>query len=363
MKLKFVCTLLVVLTLLGCVQPFGVHVTKYVTKTVKYAKNFDIEYHGNYKILRVKDDGKWDTYVLYRDKKPNIKGIPIKIPVKRIIVMSSTQIAQLEAINATDSIIGVMWGKRYKIYFEDIAKRIKRGEIVDVGTPNAPDYEKILELNPDLVVIYVTEYNEQVRKKLEELKIPYIIDSEWKETNPLGRAEWVKFFAALTDKEKNAEEYFNKIERNVLEIERTVKGLPRPKLVWFSIWKGTVYVPRGDSYVEKMAEYANADYVFSDLNGTGSAKITLEDLLLRGSDADVAVYSSYRVKTLDDLLKVDNRLAEIKAVKNGRVYRISDDYWQLGLLHTDIVVKDLAAICHPDKFKGYKPRFFVRLKK
>ncbi len=110
-----------------------------------------------------------------------------------------------------------------------------------------------------------------------------------------------------------------------------------------------------------MAEYANADYVFSDLNGTGSAEITLEDLLLRGSYADVAVYSSYKVKTVDDLLKVDSRLSEIRPVKTGRIYRISEDYWQLGLLHTDVVVKDLAAICHPEKFEGYKPRFFVRV--
>jgi len=142
-----------------------------------------------------------------------------------------------------------------------------------------------------------------------------------------------------------------------------VEDSEKPKLVWFLIWKGVVYVPRGESYVAKMAEYANANYVFSDLNGTGSAKVTLEDLLLRGSDADVAVYSSYRVKNVSDLLEIDSRLSEIKAVKTGRIYRISEDYWQLGLLHTDVVVKDLAAIYHPDKFKDYKPRFFVKLEK
>lgn len=359
MKSKMLCVLILAMLVLGCLQQSS----EYAPKAVKYAKNFDIEYHGNYKILRVKYDNKWYTYVLYRDKKPDVEGIPIKIPVKRLVVMSSTHIAQLEAINATDSIVGIMWGKRYKIYFEDVAKKLESGEIIDVGSPNAPDYEKILALKPDLVVIYVTEYNEQVKRKLEELKIPYVIDSEWKETDPLGRAEWVKFFAALTDKEKEAEKYFSKVERNVLYVRKIVEGLEKPKLIWFSIWKGTVYVPRGDSYVAKMAEYANVDYVFSDLNGTGSAKITLEDLLLRGSDADIAVYSSYRVKTVSDLLKIDSRLAEIKAVKTGRIYRISEDYWQLGLLHTDIVVKDLAAICHPEKFEGYKPRFFIKLEK
>lgn len=359
MKLKVLCILVAVALTLGCLQQLSEH----VPKTVKYAKNFDIEDHGSYKILKVKHDGEWYTYVLYRDKKPDVEGVPIKIPVKRLVVMSSTHLAQLKAINATDCIVGFMWGGRYRIHLEDIAKKLENGEIVDVGSPNAPDYERILALNPDLVVIYVTEYNEQVKRKLEELKIPYIVDSEWRESDPLGRAEWVKFFAALTDKEEEAEKYFSKVERDVLEVKKIVEGSEKPKLVWFSIWKGVVYVPRGESYVAKMAEYANAEYVFSDLNGTGSAKVTLEDLLLRGSDADVAVYASYRVKNVSDLLEIDSRLSEIKPVKTGRIYRISEDYWQLGLLHTDIVVKDLAAISHPDKFKDYKPRFFVKLEK
>ncbi|MCD6493487.1 MAG: ABC transporter substrate-binding protein [Archaeoglobaceae archaeon] len=357
MKLKKISLVLLVLTI--CALPVYAEQTK--TPTVKYAENFKLEYHDGYKILKVKENDKWVTYVLYKDKKPNVEGIPIKIPVKRMVVMSSTHLAQLEAINATDCIVGFMWGGRYKVYFEDIAEKLEKGEIVDVGSANAPDYEKILALKPDLVVIYVTPYNEVVKKKLDELNIPYIVDSEWLETDPLGRAEWVKFFAALTDKENETESYFNHVEQNVLEVVNTVKDLEKPKIIWGSIWSGVVWVPRADSYVAKMIEYANAKYVFNDVNGTGSAQITLEEFLLRGKDADVMVYSWSGLKSVEDLLKIDNRLAEIKAVKDKRVYCYSDDFYQLGLLYTDVVVKDLAAICHPEKFEGYKPRFFVRL--
>ena len=342
----------------GCAQQ---EVAKPVQTTVKYAKNFQLEYHNDYKVLRVKQGDEWVTYVLYHDKKPDVDGIPVKIPVKRMVVMSSTHLAQLEAINATDSIVGFMWGGKYDLYFEDVKKAIEKGKIVDVGSSSAPDYEKILTLKPDLVVIYVTPYNEEVKKKLDELGIPYVVNSEWLENDPLGRAEWVKFFAALTDREEQAQKYFDRVEKNVLDVAEKVNGSNGQKLLWCTIFKGKVYVPKGKSYVAKMAEYANANYVFSDVDGTGSATITLEDLLLRGSDADVMVYSSYRVKSVDDLLGVDSRLSEIKAVKNGNVYRISEDYWQLGLLYTDVVVKDLAAITHPDKFPGYEPRFFVKL--
>ncbi len=359
MKLnKFVPLLLISLLLLGCAQT-----QKPVGGIVKYAKNFQIEIHDGYKILKVKEDGEWKTYVLYHDKPPKgVRGIPIKIPVRRLVVMSSTHIAQLEAINGTSAVVGFMWGHRYKLYFPDVVKRIEEGKIVDLGPPSSPDYEKLVELHPDLVVIYVTKGTEKVREKLKELGIPYVVDSEWLETNPLGRAEWVKFFGALLDKDKQANEYFNRIVENVKRVEEKVKGLKRPKVLWALVWRGKVYVPRGNSYVANEIRMAGGSYVFSSLNGTGSEIINMEDLLAKGQDADVFVYPSYFVKSLKDVKNVDPRLAEIKAFKERRVYNITPDYWQLGLLHADVVIKDLASIFHPGLFKNYKPRFFVRLR-
>ncbi len=347
--------------MLGCAAH---EVPKKSTGIVKFAENFQIIPQNGYTILKVRENGIWKTYVLYRDKPPKgVGGIPIKVPVKRLVVMSSTHIAQLEAINGTNAIVGIMWGHRYKIYFPDVMKRIENGSIVDLGPPNAPDYEKLVELHPDLVVIYVTERTEKVREKLKELGIPFIVDSEWLEKDPLARAEWVKFFGALLCKEKRAEEYFDKIVKNVEEVKKVVERVKeRPKVLWAWIWKGRIYVPRGDSYVARMIEdYAGGKYVFDDLKGTGYAIVNIEDLILRAKNADVLIVPSYTAKSLKDLEEIEPRLKEIKAFREGNVYRITEDYWQLGLLHTDVVIRDLAAILHPELFKGYKPRFFVRL--
>ncbi|WP_052302979.1 ABC transporter substrate-binding protein [Archaeoglobus veneficus] len=329
------------------------------SELVKYAENFAIEYHGDYKVLKVKDGNIWKMYILYHDKRPDLEGIAIKVPVKRLVVMSSTHLALLEAINATDCVVGYTYGGKYKVYFSDVAKKLKSGEIIDLGSSKAPDYEKLIELHPDLVVC-VSGYNEEVKNKLEELGIPYIANSEWLEKDPLARAEWVKFFAALLDKEDEAEKYFSRIEENVKAIRNTVNSTEKVNLLWATIYRGKVYVPRGDSYVAKMAEYAGCNYLFN-MPGTGSEVISLEDLLVRGEKADVMVYSSYRVKSLKDIEDIDSRLADLKVFREGRIYNITPDYWQLGLLHTDVVIKDLAAIAHPDLFKGYTPRFFVRL--
>ncbi len=360
MKFDKVLLVLIALALLGCTQHGVTHAKHGI---VRFAKNFQIEVYDGYKILKVKEDGSWKTYVLYRNKPPKgIRGIPIKIPVKRMVVMSSTHIAQLEAINGTDAIVGFMYGHRYRLYFPDVVERLKRGEIVDLGSPNAPDYEKLIELHPDVVIIYVTSNTEKVREKLKELGIKYIVDSEWLENNPLGRVEWVKFFGALLDKDKEAEKYFDKVVENVTKIEEVVKrAKKKPNVLWASVYRGKVYIPRGESYVAKMIEYAGGNYLFKDINGTGYEIVNIEDLLLRGQKADVMIYPSYYVKSLDDIKRIEPRITNLNVFKERRVYNITPDYWQLGLLHTDTVIKDLAAIFHPDLFKNYKPRFFVRL--
>jgi len=327
-------------------------------ENVKYAENFAIEYHSNYKILKVKDGDAWKTYILYHDKKPDVEGIAIKIPVKRIVVTSSTHLALLEAINATDCVVGYTYGGGYRLYFPDIVKKLKTGEIADLGPPNTPDYEKLVELHPDLVVC-VSGYNEEIKKKLEELGIPYVVNSEWLEKDPLARNEWVKFFAALLDKEDEAGRYFSGVEENVKAVENAVNSTKKVNLLWASIYRGKVYVPGGDSYVAKMAEYAGCNYLFN-MPGAGSKIISLEDLLVKGEKADVMVYSS-TVKSLKDIKEVDSRLADLGVFKEKRVYNITPDYWQLGLLHVNVVIKDLAAIAHPDQFKDYTPRFFIRL--
>ncbi len=150
-----------------------------------------------------------------------------------------------------------------------------------------------------------------------------------------------------------------KAERDLLEVSNHGNS-EEPKLVWFSIWRRIVYVSM-ESYVVKMVECANVNYIFSDQNGIGGTKVTPDDLLLR-SGAYVAVYSSVRVKYTNDLLETETKLSEIKVFKSGKIYRISEGYWQPRLLHTDAVV-NLAAMCHSGKSKDCKPMFFVKFEK
>jgi len=365
-KKLFVIAVLVVF-FAGCAQHVKPEVGCKIVRghnIVKYAKNFKLipftsENCSGY-ILKTKDGNKWDTYILYNGKKPifkNLSGVAyIRIPVKRLVVMSSTHIAMLEAINATNCIVGYMYTGNYKIYFPDIVKKLKEGKIAEVGSPYNPDYEKILKLHPDLVVIYVAG-NSKVAEKLKELHVPFVVDSEWKENTPLGRVEWVKFFGAITDKEGKANLYFERIVKNVTKIERKLRYASKPKLAWALVYNGKVYMPTNNTYVANMVRDAGCIYLCANKSPTDIA-----NLLKVASNADYFVYASYFAKNITYIKNIDPRLTVLKAFKEDRVYNISPDYWQLGYLHTDRVIEDLAAITHPELFKNYTPHFFIRLK-
>ncbi|WP_457613502.1 ABC transporter substrate-binding protein, partial [Methanocaldococcus sp.] len=368
-----------------------INITKNITNSqiktpiVEYAKNFKLTYYdknGNevnpytngdkwaYKVLI---DALGQKFLLKNASEPvpswakeklgdNFKVI--NVPLKRVVVMSSTEIALMEAINNDGSVIGsvkgIMWGKAYKWYFNNIKEGLENGSIIDVGSTSNPNWDKIIELKPQVIFVYPGYDGNKVISKCKELGITYVADAEYLENDPLGRCEWVKMFAAFYNKEPEAKRYFDKIVDNCLMVMNKTKNCPKVTVAWGYNSQWGCYVPENNSYVAKeITIYCNGDYIFKDLNGTGSAKIDYETFAERARNADVWVIPS-SVKWLTTFKKDNPGYETFKAVKNGRVFCESEDYWQLGLLKTDEVIMDLATIMHPEAFKGRKTHFFLK---
>ncbi len=360
----------------------NINVTNNVTPICKYAKEMNLTYYDKYgNIVNPYTNGdKWaykllvdstGQRILLKNKSRNIpdwaKGkydFVINVPLTRVIVMSSTQIALMEAINNNNSVIntvkGIMWGKSYKWYFKNINKSLEDGKIIDVGSPNNPNWDLIVNISPEVIFVYPGYSGDAVIEKCKELGIPYVADAEYKENSYLGRCEWVKMFAAFYNKEPEAKKYFEGIEHNVSIIKVRLKNVSnKPSVVWGYNSKWGCYVPRGNSYVAKGIEFCGGTYVFKNLNGTGSEKIDYETFVEKAKNADVWVIPS-STDWLTDFKKTNPGYTLFKSVKNNRVFCRSSDYYQLGLLHTDKVLIDLATILHPGEFKGRKTHFFLK---
>jgi iron complex transport system substrate-binding protein len=259
-----------------------------------------------------------------------------------------------------------MWGRSYQWFFPEVERRFAEGKLVDVGAAWSPDYEKLIELKPDLVMIYTFE-GDPVRSKLEELKVPYVVNSEWLENTLLGRFEWIKFVAAFFGLDEVGARVFRLVELRYQLISTKVSAsmatlnIKPVKVAWFSVYKGTVFVAGGLSYVANSIYDLNAVYAFSDLKATGGRQVSLEEFVARARDADVLVVSTDLIQTLEALTDEIPQIAEFKAVREGRVYRFNSNIYQLGYMDTEGWFLDLASMLYPELFPDHTLSYFVAL--
>ena len=332
---------------------------------LEYAKLFKVVFNNGYKVVV---DALNRTLVLVpRGSAPpeGFEGIVVETPVDSVVLLSSTHVALLHRLkefnpDIINSIGGIAWGGSYEWYLPDIKQALESGRIKDIGAAWSPNYEEILTINPNVMFIY-TYPGDRLPGKLDELGITYAVDNEWLENSALGRFEWIKFIATFYDMDYEAWVLFNRVKENVSDVISRVKNAEGPVVAWFSIYKGTAYVSGGRSYVANALQELGADYIFKDTRETGSVAVTLEELVSRVVDADVIIYPSDLVESVDDILSEVPELAEAKAFKEGRVYAFSPAYWQLGLAYPEDWYRDLAAILYPNLFPQHELRLFKPL--
>ena len=331
---------------------------------VKYARLFDITVSDDYKIVK---DALERTFILVPRNKsppPGIDGIVIYVPVERVIAMSATHIALLERLkeykpNILGSVVGIMWGGQYEWYFEDVKEALQEGRIKDVGSPDSPNYEEILMLNPDIVFVYAFPGMETL-SKLDELGIKYAVINEYLENDYLGRFEWIKFMAAFYDMDAEADVIFSRAELAIKTMAKKVADNEPPSVAWFSIYKGTVYAAGGESYVARALRQLNAKYIFSEVKETSSFVTTIEELLGHSEEIDIIVYPGI-LNSISDLLSEAPGMSETKAVRLGRVYTYAPTIYQLGFYDVEGWYLDLASILHPEDFPDHELRYFVKI--
>ncbi|MGG7162455.1 ABC transporter substrate-binding protein [Clostridium ihumii] len=330
---------------------------------LKYTKAFSVKYlkGGIKKVV----DGDKRTLIIV----PEGKEVPeefkneivIKTPAKNVLLGSTTQACLLRAIGELDSVKAVTTeAKNWSI--DEIKTGLENGNIEFVGKGDSPDFEKISVLKPDLAVVYSGPAGQQkLMEKLDELKINYVVDNEYLEENPYGRMEWSKLMSAFYDKEEEAEKQFDKAIKNVEAASKKIEGKEKPKVVWATISKGKVYVPKSDSYVAKMIEMAGGEYTLKD-DGVGSGTISIEELYAKANEADIFVYSSSTnySPTLKSVVEKAPILEKLQLVKDKKVWCFAPDYFQ-SIDKSDELIIDLMEMFHPGS-TGNEIKHYVNYK-
>ncbi|OFX86391.1 MAG: hypothetical protein A2W99_13445 [Bacteroidetes bacterium GWF2_33_16] len=344
---------------------------------IKYAQGFKIEYFTNFKLLTIIDPWQGAEKVQFRYALSNnidsLIDLPediirIKTPIEKVVCLSTTHIAFIDALNKNSTVKGIS-GHNY-VCNPIVRESIEKKEVFDVGYDNSLNYELIASINPDLVTTYgigsqVAAYNQ----RMNELGVQTVIIAEYLENHPLGKLEWIKFVAAFYNMDEYANNYFNNIEKQYTELLQVTKGVYNKPSVLFGLpWKEVWYVPGGNSYLAKMVEDAGGDYIWNENNSKESLTFNFESIFSKATNAEIWLNTG-SINSKDEILGIDERFSKFKPFQNAKIYnnnaRVNAfggiDYWESGIVNPHIILKDMIFILHPELIPDYKLVYYKEI--
>ena len=372
-----IALIILAVILASCIRQSGTSSEGNYGNNTDYARGFDIEIFNNYKILHVFDpwqgsDGVHFRYVLAGSGvriPDSLSGLPlVRVPVKRIVCMSTTHIAMIGALERTETIVGIS-GREY-ISDVKLGKSIESGLVRDVGAEHSLNYELIVSMNPDVILTYgvTSEVNVMVHR-LKDLGIPVILNGDYLENHPLGKLEWLRFVAAFYNEDEMADSLFREIEQKYLNIrEKSLNAGSSPTVMTGLPWKGSWYIPGGTSFAAAFIKDAGGSFLWEDAPNHEALPISMEAVYSRASSADIWINCGAAV-SMPEIKNTDIRLKEFKPYQTGRVFNNTarlnskggNDIWESGVLNPHLILADLVKIFHPEILSDHELVYYEKL--
>lgn len=294
--------------------------------TIRYAKGFSVRNYEGYTIVTVKNPWpkatKTYTYIL-KEKNGNIpdslKQNPvISIPIKSIVVTSTTHIPSLEMLKKEKTLVG--FPHLDYISSEKVRARIEAGKVKELGMNQSLNTEVILNLQPDVIIGYGIDNNNPTLDNLQKSGLKVILNGDWNEETPLGKAEWIKFFGALYGQQKKAEAIFTKIEKEYLKtIQIAQSAQQTPTILAGDMFEDRWYLPKGNSWGSLLLKEAKGQYLWAETTGTGSLSLSFEAVFEKAQQADIWITSG-QFTSLKEMTTANPHYSQFKAFQIGRAH-------------------------------------------
>lgn len=299
----------------------------------------------------------------------------VRTPVENSAVFTSPHCQLLYELGCGQAIRGVC--DLDYINIPDVKKRAasagnhgSSSAIADCGSSMAPDIERIIALKPKAILVSPFE-NSGGYGKLDKLHIPLIEVADYMEASPLGRAEWMKFYGMLFEKsdakdskteissskagifQSKADSLFAKIEKEYLNLKAAAKKLPAGLSVLTERKTGSVwYVPGGQSTIGILLKDANARYIFSEDQHSGSLAMSPEQILAKAKNIDVWAFKYFGGKPLSrsQLLQEYAGYKSLAAFGSSRIYQVDtsrEPYFEITSFHPEVLLREFILLSHP----------------
>lgn len=340
----------------------------------RYAQGFELAYKDQYILVDIRDPQNEESasfhYALVkRGTRPT--GIPkgytvIELPVRSVICMTSLQLSNFIKLGALDKVVGITSTRH--LFNKEMNRRLEEGKTMRIGIEGNFDNEVVMSMNPDLIL--VSPFKRGGYESLRDVGIPLIPHLGYKETTPLGQAEWIKFVALLLGMEEVGNERFATIEKRYDELRSlliTDSAKRRPVVFSGELRGGNWYAVGGRSFLAQLFKDAGADYFLKDDQRSGGVTLDFETVYNRADEADFwRIVNSYPgAFSYEALKEQDPRYADFRAFKKrGVIYCNMRDtpFYESMPTEPEVVLADLLHIFHPELLPDHEPVYYTLLK-
>jgi iron complex transport system substrate-binding protein len=284
--------------------------------------------------------------------------------VKSIGCLSTTHIPFLRALNRLDVLKGAGFADRMKDSV--IISAVQAGQIRNLTAGNELDPEAVFAVQPDLLFVY--PFGGAGYEKFLQRGIGCVQVSEYLEKHPLGRAEWIKVFGILLQREEEADSTFESIEKQYRLIREANQNANSGKTMFLASMDGDRWaVSPANSFIAQLVNDAGAKYHFLDSISTGNLLLSFESFYMAANKADFwgkIIYSEVP-PSIETFTENDVRLLSLSPVKNDQLFycnALRDDYHGQALLEPQVLLKDLTAILNDSSEATYPYRYFRPLR-
>ncbi len=278
-------------------------------------------------------DKETSTYTVVDDRG---KEITFDKTPETIVSLQPSNTEILFSLGVGDKIIGATDFDTYPEAANDIER---------VSTSTVINAERIVELNPDVVIAYTSGDEAQVTQ-LEDagLKV-FVIQSAASFDDVYGDIEQL---GDVFGKEEKADELVEDIQTQIEEVQEKVATVETKKKVYLEISPAPdIWTSASETFQNEILEAAGVDNIFADQIGWFS--VAEEDVITRNPELIITTVNYIE----DPIGEIKSRTSwnTIQAVKNDEVYQLDSDILSRPATRIGDAVQLVAETVYPELFK------------
>ncbi len=235
------------------------------------------------------------------------KKIQLNKPAMRIIALAPHIVENTFSAGAIGKLVGVVEHSDFPSYAKTLPI---------VGGYNSYNIEKMLSLNPDLILAWRSGTPVSVYEKLRSFGIPVYID-EPKTLEDIVKS--ITDISVLAGTESQAEKAIRKFEvdLNLLESKKDKRDVP----VFHQIWSNPLQTLNGDHIVSDIIRLCGGVNIFNDAKPI-APQVNIESVLRYNPQIIFSSASTSEIDWKSQWQKWPN----LSAVKHNRLYDIHPDH-------------------------------------